>query len=85
MAKKPRISEAAESQVGKSIKVHGGKIPATVYKAFSSTAVLIDYDGLFEPEDKRTRVTGRKLVTLDELAKPEMISVGQFKRMASSY
>ena len=79
--KKP--SEMAERQVGKSIKVHGGKIPAIVYKAFSSTAVLIDYDGLFDPNDKRTRVTGRKLVTLDELARPEMIGVGLFKKMAS--
>ena len=81
--KKLRLNEAAERLVGKTIKIHGGKIIAIVYKAFSSTAVILDYDGYFDPDDKKTHITGRKLVTLDEANHPELISVGQFKRMVS--
>ena len=69
--------------MGKTIKIHGGKIVATVHEAISTIAVIIDYDGYFDPEDKKTRITGRKLITLDELAKPDSISIGQFKHLLS--
>ena len=55
-----------------------------MYDAFSPTAVRIDYDRFFNPDDKRTRITGRKLISLDELNKPELITVGQFQQQSRS-
>jgi hypothetical protein len=76
-------NKSTEHMVGKHLKIHGGKIMAVVYEAVSSFAVTIDYDGYFDPDDKKTRITGRKIVTVDELRKPDLISVGQFKHLLS--
>ena len=82
--KKQTFSEAAERAVGTRIKIHGGKLVATVVDAVSATSVRIDYDGLLDPNDKRTRVTGRKLITLDELSRPELITVNQWRYLSES-
>jgi len=81
---KAQRKNSAEQYVGRTLTIHGGKITATVYKAFSSTAVLLDYDGYFDPEDKHTRISGRKLVSVSDLQTPERIAVGQFKQFISS-
>lgn len=74
-------SEATERLVGRTIRIHGGKVEAVVHEAASATAVIIDYDTLLDPQDKRTRVTGRQLVTLEELQHPEMIGVNKFRHL----
>ena len=81
---KKNFNEAAERAVGTRIKIHGGKLVAVVVDAVSATSVRIDYDGLLDPNDKRTRMTGRKLITLDELSRPELITVGQWKHLSES-
>jgi hypothetical protein len=72
-------NDAAERWVGNHVKIHGGRLVATGVDAVSKTAVHIDYDGYLDPADKRTRVSGRKLVTLEELRRPELITTGQFQ------
>lgn len=74
--------DVAERWVGNHIKIHGGKLVATVVSAVSKTAVLIDYDGYLDPADKRTRMSGRKLVSLEELRQPELITTGEFQSLA---
>lgn len=66
--------------VGNHVKIHGGKLVATIVEA-DSTSVILDYDGCLNPEDKRTRVCGRKLVDINDLLKPELIVVNQFKHI----
>ncbi len=67
------VSDATDRLIGKKIKIHGGKIPAKVRDAISSCTVRIDYDGYLDPVDKKTRIAGCKIITLEELKHPESV------------
>ncbi len=76
-----RGSEATERWVGKRFKINNGKLNAVVVDAVSNSCIRIDYDGYLDPTDKRSRLTGRKLATLEELRHPELIIAGEFSSL----